>query len=358
MLTQRELKKMARLHERWLEGAPGGQYADFSGMELANLDFSGMNFEAATFRGAWIHGCDLSGNFTFADFRGAELRDCTASHCSFEGADFTDAKCQNFSIFRARFDGARLRRAQFDGCDFARCKLDCCDMTGVQFRDTELSWVATACSWGETPPARDMKTLLAEETFKSSMMVTGLWDNRKIAEWMDEAWSRAQDQSCGCEPKPGPREPEYRELLSHYAAAFAQARAQFPLAIEALFSHGEHFAPNEINAASAQLAEGSSMETVLSMECHGLLRPENAGDLAHLKEAVELIVEGALGGEPLVDLEVLNALYGFDGLHELTLHDLLREREEVADARLDHVADMILTEIKPEFLHGMTMMMQ
>ena len=358
MLTQRELKEIARLHEPWLEGKPGGQWADFSGMELANLDFSGMNFETASFRGAWIHGCDLSGHLTFADFRGAEIRDSHAGYCNFEGADFTDTKCTNIVFTRVRFDSARLRRAQFDGCDFTRCKLECCDMTGVQFRDTELSWVAMACSWGYTPPVRDAETVLTEGKFIAAMLGIGFKDEGKIAEWMDEAWSRAQDHNDECDLKASHCEPEYRELLAHYAIAFAQARAQFPAEAETLFSHGEHFAPIEITAAAVQLAEGSSMETVLGMEYHGLLRPENAGDLARLKEAVELIMEDALGGETLVDLGALNARYGFNCLYEPSLHDLLREREEVAGAQFVQDADVISLEIRPEFLHGMTMMMQ
>ena len=279
MLTQYELEKMAGLHVLWLEGKPGGQYADFSDMELAHLDLGGMDFEAASFRGAWIHGCDLSARLMCADFRGAELRGCSASDCSFEDANFTDAKCQNCGFVRTRFDGTRLRRARFDGCNFKRAKLECCDMTAAEFSDTEFYWVATAGSWGHLPPSRDMKTLLAEETFKTKLMEAGFWDNKKTAEWMDEAWSRAQDQSCGCEPKPGPREPEYRELLAYYAAAFARARAQFPTEAEVLYNHGEHFPPNAITAAAAQLAEGNCMETILGMECHGLLQPENSGDL-------------------------------------------------------------------------------
>ena len=80
MLSQHELKKMDRLHELWLEGKTGGQYADFSGMELTNLDFDGMTFEAAAFRGARISDCCLCGNFVSADFRGAELRNVYAGY--------------------------------------------------------------------------------------------------------------------------------------------------------------------------------------------------------------------------------------------------------------------------------------
>ena len=353
-ITQADLKKMARLHELWLEGKPDGQRADFSGMEMDRLDFDGMTFEAATFNDARISSCDLCCNLMCADFRGAEIRDSFTGYSSFESADLTDAKCYYCDFTRAQFDGAHLRRAVFDNCDFTHAKMECCDMTAAKFTDTTFHWTATAGSWGGTPPARDAETLEAEADFTAGMLGLGIKNTGKIAEWMDEAWSQAQDHTCGYEPKPGPREPEYRERLEGYAAAFAQARAQFPTATETLYEHGEHFSPEEIPATAAQLAEGSSMDTVLSMEIQGLLRPENAGDLANLKEIVGLVIEDTLSspedGEALLYLGALGRYYGLKVNHEFSLLDLLSERREVASARLDFDENAIMLELTPEFL--------
>jgi len=361
MLIQHELKQMARLHGLWLEGKPNGQRADFSGMELDKLDFDGMDFEAADFRGARIRSCYLCGHFMYADFRGAEISGSFTGYCCFESADFTDTVCRGCDFTRAQFDGARMRRAQFDGCDFTRAKLEFCDMTAAQFNETTFHWTATAGSWGDTPPTRDMKTLLTESQFESSMMETGFWDKRKTAEWMDEAWSQAQDQTGGCEPKPGPREPEYRALLAGYAEAFAQARAQFPAEAETLYRRGEDFLPEELPCAAAQLAKGSRMDTVLGLQRHSLLRPENADDLARMKEAVGQIIEDALSfpgdGGAVFDLDLISAYYGFDGPDELSLLDLLGEREEVSGARFDFDEDTIVLEFNPAFVSDMTMKM-
>ena len=360
-ITQAELKRIAHLHELWLEGKPGSQYADFSGMELTHLDFDGMNFEAAAFRGAWISDCCLCGNYVSADFRGAQLRNVYAGYSLYESANFTDATCHGCDFTYTKFDGACLRRADFGNADLTGTVLECCDMTGAKLGEAVFFRTATMGSWGETPPSRDMKTLLAESQFQSSMMEMGFWDSNKTAEWMDEAWSEAQDQTCGCEPKPGPREPEYRDLLVRYTAAFAQARAQFPAETETLFGHGEEFLPEELPGAAAQLAKGSSMDTVRSLKHCGLLRPENADDLARIKEAVGRIVADALSlpgyGEAVFDLDLIRNYYGFDGLDELSLVDLLGEREEIAGARLDFDEDTIALEIKPEFLPGMAQSM-
>jgi len=361
MLTQHELKKMARLHELWLEGKPDGQYADFSGTELIHLDFDGMTFEAASFRGARISDCCLCGNFVSADFRGARLRNVYAGYSLYENANFTDVTCQGCDFSYTKFDGACLRRTDIGDADLRYAVLECCDMTGAKLDGAAFHSTATAGSWGETPPARDGETVLAENKFIASMLKIGFEDKAKIAEWMDEAWSQAQDQTGGCESKPGPREPEYRDLLERYAAAFAQARAQYLAETETLYGHGEEFLPEELPVAAAQLAEGSSMDTVLSLKHNNLLRPENAGDLAHMKEAVGQIVEDALfiagNGGVVYDLDLIRTYYGFDGANELSLVDLLGEREEVADARFDFDEDTIALEINPAFVSGMTMTM-
>jgi len=361
-ITQAELGQISELHQLWLEGKPGGQYADFSDMNLINLTFERMDFEAVSFRHARISNCNLSSNFTGANFRGAELRDSYMGHCSFEHADFTDTECHNCDFTRAQFDGARLRRAHFKKCLFVRSKLECCDMTRVNFDNSVLSHSATMGSWGDTPPARNMKTLLAEETFKSSMMELSFWDRGKIAEWMDEAWSQAQDQTCGYEPKPGPREPEYRELLESYAANFVQVRKVFPAAAKQLFSHGESFAPEELHSAAVCLAQRNSMHTVLSLQHAGLLRPDNAGDLAQLKEAADLIIEDAFqaaeNGQVWHGMVEIKAYYHVDDQHELSLYDLLRDRAELADVQIDFHRETISLEINTDFLPGMTMGMQ
>jgi len=79
-ITQTELGQISELHQLWLEGKPGGQYADFSDMNLINLTFERMDFEAASFRGASIRDCRMCENFTSADFCGAEMHDVFAGY--------------------------------------------------------------------------------------------------------------------------------------------------------------------------------------------------------------------------------------------------------------------------------------
>jgi len=158
-----------------------------------------------------------------------------------------------------------LRRADFGDSDLTGAVLECCDMTGAKLDDAVFSYTATMGSWGDAPPARDTETLLTESEFIAEMLGLGFENEEKIAEWMDEAWSQAQDQTCSYEPKPGPREPEYREILARYADVFAQAQAELPVETETIYNHGEEFLPEELYDAAACLADGNSLETVLDM---------------------------------------------------------------------------------------------
>ena len=364
MLTQNELREMAQLHGLWLEGNPDGHFADFAGMELAGLDFSGIDFEVASFRNAWIHDCNLCGHFVGANFRGAELRDIYAGHSCFEAADFTDATCCYCDFSCAKFDGAHLRRATFNSSNFSFTNLEFCDMTGIKLESVTYLCTATAGSWGRTPPARDAETLAAEEKFAAAMLGLGFGGEWKISEWRDEAWSQAQDHTGNCEPKPGPREAEYRALLTEYASAFAQARAQFPSAAGTLFSQGEGFLPEELPVAAEYIAEGGSLEVAQRMEWDGLYRQEadKIAALSTLKRAVDSTIAEALlaadNSEILLDLGEIMTAYGIDTLYEVSFFDMLRERGEVASARLDLNEDTITLEMNPGVVSGMTMQMQ
>ncbi|MGM0422915.1 MAG: pentapeptide repeat-containing protein [Pseudomonadota bacterium] len=107
-LSQRELKDIARKHEMFLGGKPGGaravvkdrdltglnmremqlQQSDFTGCIMRNSDMTAINFESAT-----LFGCDLSntvmknGNFSRTDLRGADIQNADLTDANLSGAD-------------------------------------------------------------------------------------------------------------------------------------------------------------------------------------------------------------------------------------------------------------------------------
>mgnify|MGYP001564128835 CR=1 FL=1 len=69
-MTATELKVVLEKHRMWLDSAPGGVKADFSGANLW-----GANLYGANLYGANLYGADLSGaNLRDANLRGANLR--------------------------------------------------------------------------------------------------------------------------------------------------------------------------------------------------------------------------------------------------------------------------------------------
>jgi uncharacterized protein YjbI with pentapeptide repeats len=351
-LTQADLNKIAQLHGRWLEGQSSGAMADFSGMELMRLNFDRLNFEQANFAGTRISDCNLCGNFMFADFRGAEIYNCFAGHCSFEGADFTDATCKNCDFTRADMENMHLRRAIFESCDFTRANMECSDFTAAKFSPSPHAIAATAMCWGDVPPARDAETLVAEGKFIAGMLGLGFADEQKITEWMDEAWSNVTRDAAFHELPP-PCEPAYRLLLAQYSDAFSMIQKQYPAAAEEIYNHGEEFSPADLPGAAAYLAGGGSLQVARHLQMSGLF-DRHADDFALLQETAESIVtqaiEHAEDGEFMVNLGDAMGMFGVPDRYDFDLADLLRDRSEVTDLRFDPDELTASLELDPAFL--------
>lgn len=85
---------------RWTEKHDDLTQADFSGRDLENTDFHGMNIFAADFRHANLRGADFRGaRVTCANFYGANLEGA-----DFRGADLSDSMNQEDLEGIALFD--------------------------------------------------------------------------------------------------------------------------------------------------------------------------------------------------------------------------------------------------------------
>ena len=105
-MTQRELDKILKLHQKWLNGRDGGVKAnlfraDLSGADLSWADLSGADLSWADLSGANLFGADLSR----ADLSWADL-----SWANLSGADLSRA-----NLSRANLFGADLSRADLSG---------------------------------------------------------------------------------------------------------------------------------------------------------------------------------------------------------------------------------------------------
>jgi hypothetical protein len=107
--TKKELDKVLKLHDLWLNNKGGGIRADLSGADLSytNLpgaNLSGANLFDADLSGANLYGAKLSGanlsnaNLSGANLSGANLFDADLSGAILSGANLFDADLPYFQI--------------------------------------------------------------------------------------------------------------------------------------------------------------------------------------------------------------------------------------------------------------------
>lgn len=172
---------LLKQHARWLESGEG-RPADFSGMNLTGLSFSGLDLseakfirailDRANFSGAKLVGTDFSGasliktNFSKAvcleaKFFGAILFVADISDADFAEVDLTETDCPGAKFYRSNLAGACLlrancyqanfretnlsridaRRADFTRATFMKVKATKADFTGANFESATLRQV-------------------------------------------------------------------------------------------------------------------------------------------------------------------------------------------------------------------------
>jgi len=79
-------------HQRWLDGWPDGERADYSGAEIADANLAGANLARADFSGARLIRVNLRGaRLQGADFTDAAFEDVDLGKASLAGTDFSGA---------------------------------------------------------------------------------------------------------------------------------------------------------------------------------------------------------------------------------------------------------------------------
>jgi len=131
---QMELAGIHHKHTLWLQGHPNGARADFTGRELKNLSFSGMDFLNASFTNARLYNCWMNeASFVLCDFNGAALVDISAVGADFDSANFCGATLES-SIFQDAYLGG----ASFVGATLTSCGFQGADMEDVDFSQASV----------------------------------------------------------------------------------------------------------------------------------------------------------------------------------------------------------------------------
>lgn len=123
-MEKQELKKILKLHAKWLNNEPGREcadlngadlryaylsgvdlrYADLSGVDLRYTNLSGINLRCANLSGADLRYADLNGaNLRYADLSGVDLR-----YANLSGVDLSETDLSETDLSGANLSGANL----------------------------------------------------------------------------------------------------------------------------------------------------------------------------------------------------------------------------------------------------------
>lgn len=116
-----------------------GPFADFSGANLCEAEFSGGDFNNCSMRRAIL----TSAVFTGAKLTGADFTEARTMHIRFEEVLLVNAKMPGFSFLRETlrrvdFSGADLRKTDFRMTIFDECSLREAAVAGSRFEGADL----------------------------------------------------------------------------------------------------------------------------------------------------------------------------------------------------------------------------
>ena len=104
-MTQNELDKILKLHEKWLYGEKDGRRANLSYANLTGADLTGADLSYANLTGANLTGADL----TDVNLTGANL-----TYINLTGADLTGVNLSYANLTSANLKGAKLKGVYAD----------------------------------------------------------------------------------------------------------------------------------------------------------------------------------------------------------------------------------------------------
>ena len=128
-MTNIELQNVLKKHQLWLDGEPGGERANLSGVNLREANLEGANLEGANLERANLEEANLEGANLFdaklagADLRRANLFEANLRRANLFEADLEGATLREANLERANLEGADLRDANLTDANLEKAKL-------------------------------------------------------------------------------------------------------------------------------------------------------------------------------------------------------------------------------------------
>jgi len=153
VLQKINIKRILAEHAKWLNGEINGKRADFSGMDLSELDMSGLFLKKALFvhtnltktvlRGSELAECVFDeAILDYADVRLGKLAGATfikarAHHSNFFGAKLENTDWQDADVINSNFSASLLKKANFSGALLSGTKFTKANAIGATFDEAD-----------------------------------------------------------------------------------------------------------------------------------------------------------------------------------------------------------------------------
>jgi len=151
LLSSDALLTMQAKHILFIQGEPGGEKADFTDMDLMDLNLVCAHLSGACFKGAKIDRCDMKdGSFDSCDFSKAILVETDAA-----GAYFIESNCEgavfsSCNLHSSFFAHSNLKNTEYDGCAMNYADISNSDVRGASFLGCDLTGLETnSCTTDE-----------------------------------------------------------------------------------------------------------------------------------------------------------------------------------------------------------------
>ena len=121
-LYNEDIKEICARHTLWILDVEGGKRADFSGRNVSEFDFDGVDLNGADFENVHFSNC----NFESACLMGAKMNNAVFKNCSFKLANFEQAD----------FITSNFKGAVFQNCNFDCISIENSCVEGTEFNQT------------------------------------------------------------------------------------------------------------------------------------------------------------------------------------------------------------------------------
>jgi hypothetical protein len=181
-MNKKEIEKVLKKHNKWLNNETGGDRASLNGASLNGASLNEASLNGASLNGALLNGALLNrallngASLSRALLNGALLNRASLSRASLNGASLNRASLDDASLDDASLNGASLNGALLNGALLNRASLNRASLNGASLLNASYSIITILkINWGELPDDLTLELMRHDAEFVG---------NDKMKEWI------------------------------------------------------------------------------------------------------------------------------------------------------------------------------